>query len=149
MPITSVRATTKKIPEKNVVSCESREFSFNLEQTAERGGINSAMNPMEAMLCSLGSCITLVASNYAKNNNIALRDIWVELEGDFDTDGMTMNNVKSGYSNIRCKIHLDTDASSDQVNALMNFIKNKAPVVDTIQSGVKIQMENVVMASTR
>ncbi|MBC2581016.1 OsmC family protein [Clostridium sp. DJ247] len=143
MPITTVKSTTKKIKDKNSVICESRGFNFTLEPTAENDNMNSAMNPMEALLGSLGACVTLITLNHAKNNGINIEDIWVELEGDLDSDGTMSPNIKSGYTDIRCKVHIDTDASQEQISNLMDTVKSKAPVADTIQSGVKLDIVNI------
>lgn len=143
MPITTVKSITKKIKDKNSVICESRGFNFTLEQTAENNSMNSAMNPMEALLGSLGACVTFITLSHAKSSGISIEDIWVDLEGDFDSDGVTSPNIKSGYTDIRCKVHIDTDATQEQIDTLMDTIKSKAPVVDTLQSGVKLDIVSI------
>lgn len=148
MPPLTVKAITKSINNSTTVKCESRGFSFTLEQTKEEPEKNYAMNPMEAILCSLGGCGVITAVNYANKNNIKLNDISIELEGNFDSDGMSgAKSVRPGYEDITCKVILDTDASNEQIDNLIKCINETAPVIDTINNPVNINVEAVVTAN--
>lgn len=147
MPKSTLKATTKSNYNSTTVKCESRGFSFTLQKTEEEPGKNHSMNPMEAVLCALGGCQVISAVNYAKQHNIKLNDISIELEGDFDTVGMMgLNDIRPGYEDIRCKIILDTDASSNEIGRLTKYIKERAPVVDTIENPVRLNVESVIVA---
>lgn len=147
MPMKTLKTTIKKFEQGNAVRCECNGFSITLEPTAETPSENSTMNPMEAVLCALGGCEAFISMNYAKNNNIQLKDVYVEIEGNLDSDGVIEKNIKPGFSDIKCKIYLDTDANDEQVNALTNFVNSKAPVVDTIKNPVKVDIQSVVRAA--
>jgi uncharacterized OsmC-like protein len=149
MPMTTVKTTTRKFEQGNAVRCECNGFSIILEPTSTTQGANANMNPMEAVLCALGGCEALVSMNYAKSNNINLKDVYVEIEGNLDSDGMSVQNVKPGFKDIKCNVYLDTDANDEQVKALTDFIKNKGPVVDTIKNSVQLDIKSVVRASVK
>lgn len=69
------------------------------------------------------------------------------MEGNLDSDGMSVQSVKSGFNDIKCKVYLDTDAKDQQVKELTEFVNNKAPVVDTIKNPVQLEIKSMVRAS--
>ncbi len=102
MAVETFKAVSKKLPEGLAVESEVRGFKMVLDEPKELGGTNKGMNPVEALLCALGSCQTIVASVFAKANGINLQDFWVELEGDIDLDGfMGKSDVRPGFLEIR------------------------------------------------
>jgi uncharacterized OsmC-like protein len=50
-----------------------------MDEPANLGGQDTAMNPVEALLCSLGACKVIVAKSFAKLQGIHLNHIRVEL----------------------------------------------------------------------
>ncbi|MDZ7836282.1 MAG: hypothetical protein U5K84_14065 [Alkalibacterium sp.] len=46
------------------VSCTSRNFEFILDEPKNLGGSNEGMNPVEALLSSLGACKVIVAQSF-------------------------------------------------------------------------------------
>ena len=84
------------------VSCTSRNFEFILDEPKNLGGSDEGMNPVEALLASLGACKVIVARSFAKMHRIKLNDIRVELDGELDPDGFMGKNkeAKIGFSSI-------------------------------------------------
>ncbi|GMA55321.1 hypothetical protein GCM10025857_66780 [Alicyclobacillus contaminans] len=85
------------------VSCKSRGFEITLDEPKSSGGTNEGMNPVEAMLNSLGACLTIVAKTFARAKKINLKSFKVDLEGELDPDGyMGKNpNAKRGFQKSR------------------------------------------------
>jgi uncharacterized OsmC-like protein len=104
------------------------------------------MNPVEALLCALGSCQAIVATAFAKVNQIEFTEFWVELEGDLDPDGFLKGKpgVRNGFSEIRTKMHIKTDAPLDKVKAFAEFIEGRCPVGDTLTAGTTINNSIVI-----
>ncbi|MCT8978113.1 OsmC family protein [Clostridium sp. CX1] len=147
MPPLTLKAKAISLYNSTTVKCESRGFTFTLQQSEENPEKNYAMNPMEALLCALGGCQVITTINYAKKHNIDLEGVSVELEGEFDTDGILgIKDVRSGYSGISCRLLLDTNESSRKIDSLIKTLQEKAPVVDTINNPVKLQIEAVTMS---
>lgn len=69
------------------VSCKSRGFEITLDEPEADGGTNTGMNPVEALLNSLGACLTIVAKSFARVKKINLKSFKVDLEGELDSDG--------------------------------------------------------------
>ncbi len=79
--LTTFKATAKKLPAGLQVETESRGFKILMDEPEELGGTNAAMNPVEAVLCALGACQTIVASAFAQANDFTFEEFHVELTG--------------------------------------------------------------------
>lgn len=128
-----------------LVKVRARGFEFTLDEPAELGGTDTAMNPVEALLGALGACQTIVASSYAKRFNVVLDAFWVELEGDLDPDGfMDKADVRCGFTDIRYTYYIKTASSEQAVAEFIDFIGTKCPVGDTLIQGVRLQLAGVI-----
>jgi uncharacterized OsmC-like protein len=65
----TVKATAKKVPGGLTVENEARNFKIIMDEPKDMGGTNKGMNPIEAVLCALGSCQVIVAAAFAKSQN--------------------------------------------------------------------------------
>lgn len=144
--ITTLKATATKTAEGLQVETNSRGFKVLLDEPEELGGTNTAMNPMELVLCGLGACQSIVAAAFAESQGIDLQGFWVELEGDFDPDGfLGLSDVRPGYSEIRFSMHIKSNSPEEEVKKFADFIEKTCPVGDTIANTVKLVRTNVVV----
>ena len=128
------------------VLARSRNFEFTIDEPKSLGGTDTGMNPVEVVLAALGACQAIVARVYAKKFKIQFDDLWVELEGDLDTDGfMNISDVRRGYSEIRYNIHIKTDASKEKVAEFVEFIEKTCPVGDTITNPVSVKLNEIII----
>ncbi|MGM1049574.1 Uncharacterized OsmC-related protein [Paenibacillus uliginis N3/975] len=145
MPVETFKATAH-LQQGMVVKAKSRNFEITIDEPKSLGGTDEGMNPVELVLCALGACQSIVASVYARKFNIDLKDFWVEVEGDLDTDGfMNKSDVRRGYSDIRYNIHIKTDAAREQVQEFVEFIERTCPVGDTINNPVNLQLNKIII----
>lgn len=68
------------------VKAASRQFELIIDEPKSLGGTDTGMNPVEALLASLGACQAIVARVYAPRFEVKLDDFRVEVEGDLDLD---------------------------------------------------------------
>jgi uncharacterized OsmC-like protein len=119
------------------LACEAdaRGFKVTMDEPAELGGTNTSMNPVELLLSALGGCITICAAAFAPACKVNLIDFSVDLEGDLDPDGFLGKNpnVRTGFSDIRYKMHIKTDSPKENVERLVKAIKKVCPVSDTLK----------------
>lgn len=142
---TTFKATAKKLSGGLQVATSAREFKLLLDEPAELGGTNEGMNPVEALLCALGACQTIVASAFAEANGIKLHNFYVELEGDLDPDGfMGISDVRKGFTEIRFNMHFDADNTVEELQAFAKFIEATCPVGDCLTHPVKLVLSKVV-----
>ncbi|WP_425538619.1 OsmC family protein [Microaceticoccus formicicus] len=116
------------------MACKVREFEMLLDEPVELGGNNKAMNPVEALLSSLGACKAIVMRCFAPAHNINLVDFKIELEGDLDPDGFLGKNpeAKIGFSEVRTHITIDAENTQEEIEAFIEFVEKTCPVQDTL-----------------
>ncbi|MFZ5597948.1 MAG: OsmC family protein [Bacillota bacterium] len=139
MSLVTFKATTRKLPEGIAVESESRGFKVILDEPPALGGNDRGMNPVELLLCSLGSCMTVVASFYAAKSDVSIRDLRVEIEGDLDPQGFMGGGAsRAGLQEIRYKMFFKTDSPAANVERLVEMMKTRCPVGDSLANGVKL-----------
>lgn len=144
---TTAHATTVKSAEGLKTTTSVREFDVICDEPAESGGTNLGMNPVELLLASLGSCMTIAAFYLAPSQGIEVKSFSVELEGDVDPDGfMGLNpDVRNGFSEIRITPHISCDATEEKARAFVELVASRCPVHDTISNGTGIVCKDIVV----
>lgn len=139
------KATAKKVPGGLKVETESRGFNIILDEPKSLGGSDQGMNPVEALLCALGACQTIVASAFARAQGFKFEEFHVELEGDLDTDGFLGKNpnVRKGFQEIRYNMFFKTEESQERTEAFVQFIERTCPVGDSLEHGVTLVLNSV------
>ncbi|MDR7810834.1 MULTISPECIES: OsmC family protein [Lacrimispora] len=144
--LTTFKATAKALPEGLQVETNSRGFKIHFDEPEDLGGTDTAMNPVEALLCALGACQTIVAKAFAAAHNITFEEFHVELEGDLDPDGfMGLADVRNGFQEIRFVMHFKTNEPKEKIEEFAKFIENTCPVGDCLSNGVKLVLSGVAI----
>jgi len=144
--LTTFKATATKLPGGLQVDTESRGFKIIMDEPEDLGGTNVSLNPVEAVLCALGACQTIVAFAFAEAQGIQLDGFHVELEGDLDPDGfMGLADVRNGFQEIRFIMQFKTNEPIEKIEAFAEFIEKTCPVGDCLQNGVKLVKSGVVI----
>lgn len=93
---------------------------------------------MELLLAVLGSCLSV---GYAAN--AAAMD--VELEDDVDLRGFLGidDDVRAGYDSVSCTVHVDADASEEELAELRDRVEATSPLMDTVTDAVPLETELV------
>ncbi|QED46060.1 OsmC family protein [Cytobacillus dafuensis] len=145
MPMTTFKATAH-LQQGVQVKVKSRDFEIIIDEPKELGGTDTGMNPVELTLSALGACQAIVARVYARKFKIEFDDLWIDVEGDLDTDGfMNKSDVRRGYSDIRFNIHIATDAPREKVEEFVAFIEKTCPVGDTIANPVNLKLNEIIL----
>ncbi len=130
----TVFKTTAELQEGLKVNVQAGEHSFILDEPKDLGGTDLGMNPVEALLGSLGACKCIVARSFARLHRIDLKNITVEVEGDLDPDGFMGKNkdAKIGFTEIRTNLIIESDSDEEDIKKFVEFIDRTCPVFDTI-----------------
>jgi uncharacterized OsmC-like protein len=144
--LTTFKATAKALPEGLQVETNSRGFKILFDEPEELGGTDTAMNPVEALLCALGACQSIVVKAFAAAHDITFEKFHVELEGDLDPDGfMGLADVRNGFQEIRFVMHFKTNEPKEKIEEFAKFIENTCPVGDCLSNGVKLVLSGVAI----
>ena len=119
-----------------------RDFTLTSDEPTLLGGTDTAANPVEQLLASLGNCL---AVGYAANAAIAgieIEDMQITLEGDLDLHTfLGLRDENAGYESIRVKVDITSDATDDQLQALHEKVVDSSPVGHSLSRPVTVQID--------
>ena len=120
-------------------------FEFTNGEPPVLLGDNEGANPVEFLLHALAGCVTTTTVLHAAARGIEIRELWTELEGTIDMQGLLDldPNVPVGYKEIRIKMHIEADCSDEELDQLLAFAKNHSPVCNTVCRPVPVVIERV------
>ncbi len=138
--------STTKLTDGLKIECSARNHKIIMDEPKSLGGSDTGMNPVEALLCSLGACQCIVAKCFAKLKKIDLQEFWIELEGDLDPDGFQGKNkdVKIGFQAIKSNIHIKSTSSREDIEKFVQFIEETCPVCDSLKNAPRISSEIII-----
>lgn len=127
--------------------CESkiRNHTVHMNEPTALGGTDTAPNMVETVLAAYGSCLVVGYTVNAAMRGIAINNLKVELEGDLDLAGFfgLSETVPAGFSNIRAKVHLDSDGSAEAIQAMHEQVLKTSPVGCILTKPLKVTTELV------
>lgn len=117
-------------------------FTFTNGEPPVLLGENEGANPVEFLLHALAGCVTTTTVLHAAARGIAIEEIWTELEGDLDLQGLLglSDQVSPGYQQIRMTMHIKADCSAEALDDLMAFAREHSPVCNTVCRPVPVQL---------
>jgi uncharacterized OsmC-like protein len=121
----------------------SRDFAAqHSDEPAGLGGTNTAPNPVEQLLSALGNCLAVGYAANASAAGIEIRSLRIDLEGAIDLHTfLGLGGDNAGYESIRVGVHLDADATPEQIQALHQKVVGTSPVGQTLSRGVPLKIE--------
>jgi len=126
----------------------SREHApFAADEPALLGGTDSAPNPAELLLGAVGTCLSIGYALNAAARGIDLEQLDLELEGDIDLGvfaGVAQEG-NPGYSNIRIRANIKSDASPEAIQALHEHVVRTSPICSTVAQSVNVTAEVVAL----
>ena len=101
-------------------------------------GEGKAANPVEYVLHALAGCLTTTMVYHAAARGITVRDVQSELEGDLDLRGFLGldNNVRKGFSTVRVRMQVRSDADAEMLKSLAQF----SPVYDIVSKSLPVSI---------
>ena len=123
------------------LKCTARGFEFMIDEPENVGGTNEAMNPLEALLCSLGACKMMVVRFFYQAKQIKLKSMRIEILGEIDSDRLKGKpDVKVGFSKIITNYYIEADNTDEEIQDLVAFIERTCPVKDTIVNAPEMEL---------
>jgi uncharacterized OsmC-like protein len=117
-----------------------RNFSFNIDEPHELGGSDSAPNPVEYVLASLGACQEILYSAYASFLGIDLENVQVKVKGTLDLKGLfgLDKSVRPGFQKVEYETTITSSADEKQLHELANIVETHCPVLDIIANKTEV-----------
>jgi uncharacterized OsmC-like protein len=106
-------------------------------------GDNEGANPVEFLLHALAGCVTTTFVLHATARGIRIESVSTEMEGDIDLQGLLglEDSVFPGYEQIRIKMDIQADCSSEELDDLLTYTQQHSPVCNTVCRPVPVIIE--------
>lgn len=119
----------------------ARSFSIETDEPTPLGGTDQAVDPMELLLASVGTCLTIGWVTHAARRGVDFRDLRIEVEGDYDLRGYLdlADDVRPGFGTVRYQVHVDTDASPEVLEEIKKSAEAGSPMVDNVADATPLE----------
>ena len=103
-------------------------------------GTNAGPNAVELVLAALASCLSVGIAYNAAARGIQIRHLTLAIKGPIDVQAFLglSEAVRPGYENLEVRYHIESDASADQISALLAHVQKTSPVLDVIRQPVPV-----------
>jgi uncharacterized OsmC-like protein len=110
------------------------EFRYEADHPEVFAAADQGATPVEYVLVGLASCLTAGIAAVAQNRGIQLRAIKATVEAGMDLQGILGidSGVRNGFDGIRVVFEVDTDASKEDIAALVAQSQRRSAVFDII-----------------
>ncbi len=118
-----------------------RDFPLmSVDEPADLGGSNIAMNPVELVLGALGTCQEIMYAAYASVMGIQLSKVKVDVKGYLDLKGLFAMDeaVPPGFRKICYETTIESPADAETLNKLVAIVESHCPVYDTLARAVEV-----------
>ena len=104
-------------------------------------GKDKGANPVEYILAGLAGCITTSLVAHAAARGIKIDSIESTLEGDIDLHGLLqLDDTNPGYQGINIAFKIESDASDEDLQELIELAKKVSPVANTVSRPTPINV---------
>jgi len=115
-----------------------RPFTFAADEPPVLHGGDQGANPVEFVLHALAACMTTTMVYHAAARGIEISSVSSEREGDIDVRGFMglADDVRKGYSQVRVKLHVESEAPPAKLAALAKM----SPVYDIVSNSLPVEV---------
>ena len=112
------------------------------DEPAGLGGTDQAPNPVEQLLGALGNCLAVGYAANASAAGIRIDDLRIDLKGVVDLHVfLGLGEGHAGFEAISATVHLDSDASSEDLRRLHDKVLASSPVGHTLGNAVPVDIQ--------
>ncbi len=126
------------------LSVSSGGFSMIIDEPEQMGGTNQGPTPIQVLLMALAGCLNVTAHEVAKQQNIPLTSLNIEIDGNLDACtfmGCSTTN-RAGFDTI--KVHFDAKFSipvaQSKIDQWVSDTEKRCPVTDNIKAATEISL---------
>lgn len=123
----------------SVSKTKARKFEIKTDEPELLGGKDSGIDPIELLLASVSSCVSLGFATQAAKHGLNVEDFTIETEGDIDVRGyFGIDGARPGFQDIRYTIKVKSNASEEALKKILEIAESTSPMVDNVSNGVRI-----------
>ncbi|MEE1598815.1 OsmC family protein [Acidaminococcus fermentans] len=117
-----------------------RNFSpLTLDEPQELGGTNKGPNPVEYLMTGIAGCFSLGIVIGASLEGVTIQDLKTEVDANLDM-GVFFDAVhggRHGIGDVAIKLYIKSDASKEQLDAMVRHSLAYSPVINSLNITVK------------
>jgi uncharacterized OsmC-like protein len=132
------------VPRTNTrVEVSIRNHKLTVDEPTALGGEDSAANPVEYALASLGSCQVITYQFWAARLGIQLESVTVHVDGDLDLHGFLGLDeaTRAGFGDVRVRVELTGPESPERYEELKRQADEHCPVLDLFRNPTPTKTE--------
>ncbi len=117
-----------------------KDFTIKIDEPEELLGANQFANPQEYLFAAVNACLAATFVAACSVNGIELRSLSIQTEGDIDLRGFLAIDarVPAGYESVRVVFHADADATSKQLDDILEHVRKTSPNYFNLVKPVRI-----------
>lgn len=132
--------TKVSLPPGTKCEIDGGEWKFICDLPESSGGTNQGPDPGPFGRGALAACLALGYRTQAAIAGIDLGRIEIEVEADFDAGGYYgVADVAPGYLAVRCKVSVESDASEEDIEKVLDAAEAHSPWLDIFKRGLPVE----------
>lgn len=118
----------------------ARSFTLRTDEPAPLGGKDEHIDPMELLLASLGTCLTIGWVTQARKRGIDYRGLKIRVTAPFDLRGYLGIDVavRPGFQALDYVVEVDSDADPATLEEIRVQAERTSPMFDNILNATAI-----------
>ncbi len=126
------------------LSVNSGKFNMIIDEPEQMGGTNLGPTPIQVLLMALAGCLNVTAHEVAKQQDIPLNTLSIEIEGNLDACtfmGCSTEN-RAGFDKINVQLNAEFQipVTQERIDKWILDTETRCPVTDNIKSMTKISL---------
>ena len=120
------------------------KFKMVIDEPEQMGGSNEGPSPVQVLLMALAGCLNVTAHEVAKQKNLGLKSLSIDINGNLDACTFMGCNDKNraGFQNIEVKMNakFDETLTQETIDLWLSETERRCPVTDNIKSSTNIAL---------
>ena len=118
-------------------------FTYDTDHPEIFASEDNAATPVELVLAGLAGCLTAGVASVAQMRGIQLHSVKATIEGGMDIRGFlgAGGGVRNGFDGIKVVYDIESDATKDQVAAIVAQSQKRSAVYDIITNPTNVTVE--------
>lgn len=109
------------------------------DEPADLAGTETGPTPEEMLLAAVGQCLAVGYAGGAAARGIRIDSLEIEVGGKVNLPAAYgVEDGNPGFDRIEVRVHLDSDASREQLEALHEQVMARAPIPNTVTRPVEL-----------
>lgn len=130
---------------------QGEQFVIKTDNNELRIGANvndtalDAPSPVEYILAGYAGCISAVGNLVAKELNLNLKSLQVDISGDINIDIFLGKSIgeRAGFNGLQVTIKPEVEASEEQLQNWLAIVESRCPVYDNLYNKTPIKVNLV------